>query len=78
MCRNHERMNTGEFGFNGNHGRGMGFGSGCERGSFHDRPVLWREFLTRGERVDLLERYRSWLENEIKGLTEYMGELRKK
>jgi hypothetical protein len=37
----------------------------------------WRHFLTKDEKIEMLEEYKKWLENEAKGVEERIKELNK-
>ena len=37
----------------------------------------WRHFLTKDEKIEMLEEYKKWLENETKGVEERIKELNK-
>ena len=39
-------------------------------------PMMGRHFITKEEKVELLERYREWLEKEAKGVNELIEELK--
>jgi hypothetical protein len=37
----------------------------------------WRQFLTKEEKIELLEEYKNWLEKETKGVKEKIDDLKK-
>jgi hypothetical protein len=37
----------------------------------------WRQFLTKEEKIQILEEYKKWLEKEIQGLKEKIEDLNK-
>lgn len=50
------------------HGHGMGQGPG---------PGMGRHFITKKENIELLEEYKKWLEKEMKGLEEFIADMKK-
>ena len=68
-------------GHHGIHGRrynifinGMGPGMGMGHGQ---GPCMGRHFITKDEKIELLEEYKKWLEKEAKGVEEFIAEMKK-
>jgi hypothetical protein len=40
-------------------------------------PMMGRHFITENEKVELIERYKEWLEKELKGVNEHIEKLKK-
>ena len=72
MCRHHGRhmmmknRMMMDCGMGAHHGPGMGHG-----------PCMGRHFVTKEERVELLEEYKKWLEKEAKGVEEFIADMKK-
>jgi hypothetical protein len=54
----------------------------CEKHSRHGRPEKWRKhhgrrFLTTEEKIERLNEYKKWLDNESKGVDEAISKLKK-
>ena len=43
----------------------------------HQMGNCWRQFLTKEEKIELLEEYNTWLVKETKGVREKIGDLKK-
>ena len=78
MCRHHgrhmmmkHRMMT-DCGMSPHFGPGMGHGPGMGGG-----PCMGRHFVTKEEKLELLEEYRKWLEKEAKGVEEFIADMKK-
>jgi hypothetical protein len=53
-------------------GMGPHHGPGMNHG-----PCMGRHFVTKEERMELLEEYKKWLEKEAKGVEEFIADLKK-
>ena len=45
--------------------------------NIHHMGHCWRQFLTKEEKIQLLEEYKKWLEKEAQGVKEKIEELNK-
>ena len=59
----------------GHHGMGFGRGHGTGAGP---NCHCGRQFLTSEEKIEMLERYREWLDSESKGVIEVIEKLKGK
>ena len=89
MMKHRMMMNCG---MDPHHGPGMGHGQGMELGpcmghghgpsmrhgpAMEHGPPMGRHFISKDEKIEKLEEYRTWLEKEAKGVEEFIAKMKK-
>jgi len=72
MCRHHGRHEMMRHRMMRDCGMGPNFGSSMGHG-----PCMGRHFVTKEEKLELLEEYKKWLEKEAKGVEEFIADINK-
>ena len=72
MCRHHGRHLMMKDRMMMDCGMGPYYGHGMAHG-----PCIGRHFVTKEEKLELLEEYKKWLEKESKGVEEFISDIKK-
>lgn len=57
------------------HGKGHGHGMG--HGPHHDPELCGRNFFSKEEKIEMMKRYKNWLDKESKGIEEAIEKMEK-